>query len=216
MNSIINLFICFALPVVVWLLARPVLLRAQQVNPLRAQLQAFKYSAELFNRLLTDQPKFALPDEDWSIVLGNVEAGNIITMVTNPFCQPCVDTHEVLNNWLDNNLDIQVRIVFTANNDENDIRTPVARHMMALNELPDKGTVKRALHEWYGQKRKNYDDWAKGYPVNLDATKYYKIEKQKEWCDMAEVKATPTLLINGYRLPKEYQLKDIKYLLAQQ
>nr|WP_294942612.1 vitamin K epoxide reductase family protein [uncultured Mucilaginibacter sp.] len=213
-NNIISLFICFALPVAVWLLAKPVLLKAQQVNPLKGQLQAFKYNSELFNRLLTDQPKFAIPNEDWSIVLGNVEAGNIITMVTNPFCPPCEKTHNVLNNWLNNHLDIQVRIVFTADNDENDIKTTVARHLMALNELPDKGTVKRALHEWYGQKQKNYHDWAKGYPVNLDATKYYKIEKQKEWCEMAEVKATPTLLINGYRLPKEYQLKDIKYLLA--
>jgi hypothetical protein len=31
---------------------------------------------------------------------------------------------------------------------------------------------------------------------------------------MAEVKATPTLLINGYVLPANYQVEDIKYMLA--
>ncbi|MDB5136130.1 MAG: Vitamin epoxide reductase family protein, partial [Mucilaginibacter sp.] len=34
-----------------------------------------------------------------------------------------------------------------------------------------------------------------------------------EWCDMAEVVATPTILLNGYRMPNLYQLPDLKYML---
>jgi hypothetical protein len=30
---------------------------------------------------------------------------------------------------------------------------------------------------------------------------------------MAEVTATPTMLLNGYRLPNPYQLPDLKYML---
>ena len=42
---------------------------------------------------------------------------------------------------------------------------------------------------------------------------HQKMDKQKAWCEMAEVTATPTMLLNGYRLPDLYQLPDLKYML---
>lgn len=214
--GLVALLICLSIPVALWWLIKPLILQAQQLAPLKMQLHNLKYNAQRFNTLLQEQPKYALPHEDWSLILGNVEADSIITMVTNPYCPPCAKTHDVLNDWLDSNLNIQLRVVFTATNDESDFKTPVTRHLMALNDLPDKRQVKAALHDWYSQKQKNYDSWAIAHPVQLDETTFYKLEKQAAWCDMAEVKATPTLFVNGYRLPAEYQLQDIKYLLAQQ
>lgn len=73
--------------------------------------------------------------------------------------------------------------------------------------------VKKALHDWYEQKQKSYEAWAKVYPVQLDKKEYGKLDKQSAWCKIAEIKATPTFLLNGYCLPETYQLKDIKYLL---
>jgi hypothetical protein len=108
---------------------------------------------------------------------------------------------------------VQARIVFTANNSEEDIKTAVSRHLMTLHGLPDKGLVTLALYDWYEQKQKNYDEWAKVYPVELNATEYNKINNQKAWYQMAEVTATSTMLLNGYRLPAIYQLPDLKYML---
>ncbi|WP_299285979.1 cysteine peptidase family C39 domain-containing protein [uncultured Mucilaginibacter sp.] len=209
----LNLFICLALPIALWLLLKPLLLKAQQSKSLKSQLRKLKYNKEFFDQLLFVQPKYATPDENWSIVLGNVNAENIITMVSNPYCPPCAKTHQILDEWLDKRDDLQVRLVFTANNSEADIKTPVTRHLMALNAWPEKSMIKRALHDWYGQTQKNYEAWAKVYPVALVESEYYKLDKQSIWCDMAEIKATPTFLINGYRLPELYQLNDIKYLL---
>jgi protein-disulfide isomerase len=203
-----------ALPVATWLMLKPLFLKAQQVKPLKNQLRKFKYNSELFNSMLKDQPKYTMPEEEWSIVLGNVKANNIITMVSNPYCPPCAKTHDVLDDWLNHNADIQVRIVFTADNTEKDIKTPVTRHLMALNQLPDKAIVKQALHDWYNQKQKNYEAWAKAYSVQLNEIDFVQLDKQKVWCDLAEVKATPTLLVNGYVLPNAYQIKDIKYMLG--
>jgi predicted DsbA family dithiol-disulfide isomerase len=145
--------------------------------------------------------------------LGKLEANNIITMVTNPYCPPCAKTHKLLDEFLKERGNVQARIVFTANNTNNDIKTPVSRHLMALNELKDKTIVRKALHDWYEQKQKNYDAWAKAYPIKLNGTEYHKIDTQKAWCKMAEVTATPTMLLNGYRLPDLYQLTDLKYML---
>jgi len=205
--------ISLLLPVLSWLSLKPLFLQIQQVVPLREQVRKFKYNTELFNKILTQQPQYTIPDEDWSIVLGNVEANNVVTMVTNPYCPPCAKTHKLLDEFLDQNVGVQARIVFTAQNTEDDINTPVSRHLMALNSLADKTIVRRALHDWYEQKQKNYEAWARIYPVELRESEYYKIDKQQQWNQIAEVTATPTLLLNGYRLPALYQLQDLKYML---
>ena len=214
-SEFIAAFACFVVPVLVWVFLKPFLLKAQQTKHLKAQLRKFKYDSELFEKLLKQGPNYAPPHEGWSIVLGNVEASTIITMVSNPYCQPCAAAHKVLDGWLGSLLDIQVRIIFNADNSDKDFKTPVVRHLMALSELQDKKIVKEALHDWYEQKQKDYGAWAKTYPVTLDADKYQKLEKQLAWCYIADVTFTPTILINGYRLPANYRLQDIKYLLTQ-
>jgi len=206
-------FICLLAPIILWATLKPLFLKVQQMQPLREQLHKFKYNAELFNKLLTEQQNYALPAEEWTIVLGNVEANNIFTIATNPYCPPCADMHKLLDEALDQNCNIQLRVVFTAQNTESDPNTRVSRHLMALNQLPDKKLVKQALHDWYGQKQKNYEAWAKVYPVQLNETEFYKLDKQKDWCTQAEITGTPTLLLNGYRLPKLYQVRDLKYML---
>jgi uncharacterized membrane protein/glutaredoxin len=206
-------FIALLLPVILWGVLKPLFLKLQQLQPLKQQLRKFKYNTELFNNMLKEQPKYAMPDESWSIVLGNVEANNSITMVTNPYCPPCSKMHKLLDELLNSRGDIQARIVFTANNTDEDIKTPVSRHLMALNELPDKTIVKRALNDWYDQKQKDYKAWANVYPVELNEANFHKLDNQKDWCKMAEVTATPTLLLNGYRLPDLYHISDLKYML---
>jgi uncharacterized membrane protein len=68
---------------------KPLFLKLQELKPLKQQLRTFKYNAELFSQMLSAQPRYTQPDEEWCIVLGNVEANNIVTMVTNPYCPPC-------------------------------------------------------------------------------------------------------------------------------
>jgi len=208
------LLLALLLPITMWLFSKPVFLQAQQLDPLRVQLQQFKYNSDMFNKTLAGQPQYASPDASWSIVLGKKNARHIITMVSGPFCPPCAEVHEQLHWLLEQNSDVQARIIFAVNNeDEQDARTPVSRHLMSLNGLADKSKVSAALNDWYKQKHKNYNTWAKNHPVELEIAEYVKIDKQKAWCTMAEITTTPTLFLNGYKLPGYYKLPDLKYML---
>ncbi len=109
-----TLLISLLLPVTLWVLVKPLLLKIQQLKPLKEQLRKFKYNSELFNSMLNNQPKYTLPSEEWSIILGNAEASNSITMVTNPYCAPCSKTHKLLDELLEHHEDLQARIVFSA------------------------------------------------------------------------------------------------------
>jgi uncharacterized membrane protein len=208
-----GILVALLFPIFVWALLKPLFLKIQQLQPLKQQLRKFKYNTDLFNRLLKEQPQYTLPDESWSIVLGNMAADCCIIMVTNPYCPPCAKTHKLLDELLNQRSDIQARIVFNATNSDNDIKTPISRHLMALNDLPDKTIVRNALHDWYEQKQKNYEAWAEAYPVQLNENEFHKIDKQKLWCDTAEVTFTPTLLLNGHRMPEPYEVSDLRYML---
>ncbi|RWY48327.1 vitamin K epoxide reductase family protein [Mucilaginibacter gilvus] len=208
-----SVYVCLTLPMILWGILKPLFLKAESLKPLKRQLRKFKYNTFLFNKMLTSQPKFNQPDEEWSIVLGNREANNVITMVSNPYCPPCSITHMLLHQLLEGNDNLQVRIIFALGNRGNDISTSVSRHLVALSDVPGPNKLKTALNDWYEQKQKDYTSWAKAYPVALSGMEIKKIDKQNDWCEKAKVTATPTILLNGYLLPELYRVSDLKYML---
>jgi protein-disulfide isomerase len=41
-----------------------------------------------------------------------------------------------------------------------------------------------------------------------------KVEAMKDWCSKTEIQFTPTFFINGYQLPSNYSVNDLKYFLS--
>ncbi len=145
------------------------------------------------------------------IVLGNPDAATTITMVSNPFCAPCAKAHKILDQLLKTRDDIKVKIIFTTRNDVGEEKAKVSQ--MALSVLNDTALLERALSDWYAQRNKKYELWAKKYPVKLNMQINELTEKQNTWFDLAEVKVTPTIFVDGYKLPDPYTLDDVKYLV---
>eukprot|EP01012_Entosiphon_sulcatum_P004812 TRINITY_DN11997_c0_g1_i3.p1 TRINITY_DN11997_c0_g1~~TRINITY_DN11997_c0_g1_i3.p1 ORF type:complete len:107 (-),score=7.57 TRINITY_DN11997_c0_g1_i3:778-1050(-) len=90
----------------------------------------------------------------------------------------------------------------------------MSRHISALTKFNDRTIVEHALKDWYAQTSKKYEDWAQKYPISFNCEMNQVTQKQKDWCEMAEIDFTPTILINGYKLPEPYRLEDIKYLIT--
>lgn len=202
---------CLLLTILCWLLLKPLLLKSQQIKSIKEQLRKFKYNRGLFQALLSAQPKYILPDEEWSIVLGTSEAKHLLTVVSNPYCPSCAKMHLVLDEWLTQRKDLQMRIIFAS--DDNQSSNSVSQHMIALDNSGDKKTVKQALHHWFDQQSKDYSEWAKAYPVKINPADHDKMSKQKIWCNLVNIKVTPTVFIDGHLLPELYQLNDLKYMI---
>lgn len=207
-----SLAIGMAAPILGWIFIKPYLLLSKQISPLKNQLRTFKYNTELFQKLLNEGVKYGLPSDEHSLVIGNREAENIITMVSNPFCQPCAKAHKGLE-WLNGREDIKLQVVFSTTNNENDPKTKVATHLLSLQQRQDDASLKKALDDWYEQKHKNYDAWAKEHPLAEKISVNEAIHVNQEWCKMTEVTGTPTLFINGRKLPQNYQPEDLKYFI---
>ena len=55
---------------------------------------------------------------------------------------------------------------------------------------------------WYARAKSIIDSFMKTYPVETDDTRVNEVMSFHEnWCQMVEIKATPTLYINGCKLP---------------
>lgn len=211
LSDVSALLICFLLPVILWIFLKPFLLKSIKIAPLKEELKQFKYNSKLFNETLKEQKRQELLHESDTIILGNAEAENTITIVSNPYCQPCSKAHKVLNEWLSEKESFKLQFVFTGNNDDKDPRTKVARHLHQLDK-EDTASVKRAMHDWYEHKYKSFESWVEAYPVR-DHGNFPCLEKQKAWCDSARIEGTPTIFLNGYQLPGLWQLEDIKYFI---
>jgi uncharacterized membrane protein len=66
-----NFVMTMAIPIMIWLLIRPLLLKAKQLRPLKQQLYKLKYNKELFDKMLSDEIKYTLPADENSIIIGN-------------------------------------------------------------------------------------------------------------------------------------------------
>jgi uncharacterized membrane protein len=210
-----TLLICMILPILIWKFISPYLKRSSQIPLLVERVSELKSDMDLFHLLLNQKEKFTLLTEEDSIVLGNRNAETTVTVVSNLHCSECAKAHKILDEWLSRRSDLKLQIVFPLTNIKTDPRTPLAMHLMSLQESQSNSSTKDALHDWYLRNEGtlgSYEPWAKDHPVTLkDYT--HALEKQKQWCDMVDTKVTPVIYINGRRLPKTHQLNDIKYLI---
>jgi hypothetical protein len=86
---------------------------------------------------------------------------------------------------------------------------------MAIDELDDTEIIQKALDDWYLAEEKNYTVFSSKYPLNGEVQKQSsKIQAMKEWCDKQKIVHTPTIFINGFEIPNEYNVSDLRNVLT--
>lgn len=200
------------IPILIWSFIKPILSKSFQFDDQFQQLNQFKFNSDLFHKLLNDQISYVIPNELHNIQLGNSNAVTIITIVSNPFCGPCAKAHKILEKLSRSRDDISVNVIIANLDKEDDNATIFSRHLSALN-TKDANVIQSALNDWFERKVKSLDEWMAKYPVNPSFSLSYVTKQQKKWCNEAGIEVTPTVFINGYKLPEAYSVTDLKYLL---
>lgn len=213
-NLVTYAVLSFLLPISIWVIIKPLLLTSIKSQYLEEYLKRFKNNSLIFNKLLTSQEHYTISDDLLPIRSGNPLAPNIISIVSNPYCGPCGQAHSKIHHLVNQRNDIQMETIFTTASHDDDSRTCVARHLIRLNLSDNTQLVENGLSDWYKLAHNGgYKHWADKYPVEQDTRSHLIIEKQTNWCQQADVRFTPTILINGYKLPNPYTIDDLQYLL---
>ncbi|MFC1226221.1 vitamin K epoxide reductase family protein [Pedobacter sp. BG31] len=172
-----------------------------------------KFNPLVFDTMLKTQKSITITTEGLGILLGNQNSKNKIVKVCNPYCEPCAKIHPILNNLLEKIDDLSIQILFTASNEDNDLRNKPVKHFLAIYET-NKVLTKDCLDDWYTTPGKNYDHFAAKYQVNEHLNRQSeKIDEMNDWCKKMNIDFTPTIFFNGYQLPESYSITDIEHFL---
>lgn len=208
-----GLAVAFVLPILLWLIIKPLLQKSQEAERWRGELRRFKNNPAIFNALLAKQKQMPpVPADLEPIILGNPAAEHTITMVTNPYCGPCAKAHVQLEEVLAENPQVKAQIVFTVCHDSDGRKTKVAKHMMALGATHKK--LEDGIAAWYAQAKKDYDTWAKAYPADTSNIPENVIAAHCAWTQKADIQATPTFFVNGYEVPQVFGLVQSANMLT--
>ncbi len=139
----------FSIPFIIITTLLPALLNAKERNRINIELQKLKHNPQIFEALLVKQKTFTESVEGLGIRLGNSNAAYKIIKVCNPYCGPCAAAHTPMEELLHNNPNVQIQIVFTATNNEDDITTQPVQHLLAIAEKNEEAVIRQALDDWY-------------------------------------------------------------------
>jgi thiol-disulfide isomerase/thioredoxin len=212
--SLLPIAYCLLIPIILWYILKPLILKAKEEPIYKAAYKRLLYNPETFNHLLQQQASAPDGYQNLGIEIGNPDAENTIIKVCNPYCSPCAKAHPVLDKIVHNNKNVKLKLIFTASNDKGDKRGIAARHLLAINEEQNALKTQQALDDWYLAPKKDYNVFAAKYPLNGEIAKQEKqIEEMNKWCKEAEIFFTPTIFINGHRLPEKYNIEELIYIL---
>lgn len=198
------------IPIALWMLIKPYIILASKHDSINAELHDFKYNREVFQASLDKSVKYQLITEEDSIVFGSSQAPNTLTLVIAPFGKLNRTAYLGLD-WLSRRDDIKLQIVFaTPGNDPNN---RVAMHMLALKGRQNNVSLRKAIDDWFNQRRKNFDTWAEDYPIYNDVKAQKAIKTNREWCQLTGINKVPAIFINGKKVSLNYQTSDLKYFM---
>lgn len=209
------LILAFLFPVSIWSSLKPLFNDWVKLDPLRAQLKTFKYNKELFQQILSKQPRYAVEHTLYPIVLGSKEPKAIITVISNPFCEPCAAAHRVMEDLLYFDSGLQFKLVFATSGEVDDPAVKFQQHVINMVYSNQSDQVQKALEDWYNDPKRKYESWSVKYPNGNSRGIGGVPVRQKAWCDMVGVILTPTILVNGYKLPDPYRIEDLRYLISE-
>lgn len=211
LGEIVGAACCLLLIILAWYLLKPVLLAAKLAPGYNAAYKRLLYNPDIFNGLLQQQSAAPHGWQQLGINIGNSDAANTIIKVCNPYCGPCAMAHPVLEEIVEHNKNVKLKVIFTASNNENDRANKPVKHLLAIAEQGDLQFTKQALDDWYLADKKDYETFAIKYPMNGELIQQgNEIDLMRKWCDEAEIAFTPTIYVNGRRLPEKYSINELK------
>jgi uncharacterized membrane protein len=205
----------YLLPATLWFSLKPYILRLQKEKNITREYLRIKFNAEIFETLLKKQKALTLSPQGLGIELGNVNASVEVIKVCNPYCGPCGQIHPGIEKLLEAVPNLKVKIIFTSFFNGAEHYSKPIKHFLAIHEFHQSQEVtKQALNDWYLSKSKDYQAFASKYPFNKELARHDNhVKAMHHWCKEAGVTATPTLFVNGHKLPSEYSVEDLKYFL---
>lgn len=189
-------------------LALPVIAQARQAEQWKYNYRNLKLREEVFGFLLQKEPHYETT-ADSCIRFGNPDARYCLTVLTNPYCNPCAAMHGRMSGLI--HQDCSIKFVFTSFGSDYE---RVSRLMVAAYLQLGAARAWALYEEWYAGGKSRQEAFFEELGLDADSEEVAEeCRRHTQWREQTELSATPTLLVNNRRLPREYQIEDFIDLL---
>ena len=215
-TALLSLAVLFISPLVIWSIIADTIKKAKESQFATSALSRIKNDPAIFNALLEKQEELGELPKNLGIVIGDENSRHRIVKICNPHCGPCAKMHVKLEKLVEQVKDLSVQIIFNTPINTKDRRYLPTKHLLAIaNSSKANHLLHQALDDWYTAPVKQYDAFAEKYPIDYfeDETLDSSIKKMSDWCNQNKIIATPTVFIDGYKLPKNYSIDELAYIL---
>jgi hypothetical protein len=184
--------------------------KARKVIWLIQEINSIKADENVFEALLKKQPYYKVDKSTSSILWGNPNATILVTVFTNPHCFPCTKMHARIEKLLKEEHDnLCIQYIFSSFN----AALSISNKNLIASYLNNESELRKIIfHEWFKDGTINKDELIKKYSIN---SKDVKVEEEflrhEKWKEDTGLRATPTVLVNGYKLPDNYKIEDLRY-----
>lgn len=209
-SQITTLFVVFAAIYFLWKLSNYI----KSSKYFEHTLSRLKYNSDVFSALLHNSRRIDMPTDDYGFVLGNPHGSIHIVKVCNPYCSHCADAHPILHSLVERNPNVKLQVIFAADPHASYYKeTPINQFLSLYHQGADMETI---LSDWYADPNKDRLAFEQKYPFKQENTAWNmkNAEKMYRFCKDTNIKGTPTIFINGYEFPNNYQVKDLLNILS--
>ena len=152
---------------------------------------------------------------DHDLVFGKQDAPVTITVACSPYCKPCAHSHAQLDEMLrrfDGKIRVVTRFVCFPEKEDSMITMAVAA---ILQKAGESGQIMlhRALSDWFASM--DLEKWRTKWEVGNSVDVKEMLIRHSEWIKENDITYTPTIFLNGRRVPGRYRLEDIALLIPQ-
>jgi len=218
-QSFIFLGICYSAAVLGINALVPKFNAGRAVPILRQAINGIKADEGVFKALLKQQPFYKTHDSDSIIRFGNPESSLRLTIFSNPYCNPCSRMHKRIEQLLlKMNNNISVRYILSSFEESLDstnkylIAACLASPPSPSPKWRGGESTQQLFTDWFEKGKALRDDYFKNMNLDMGNPEIeVEFQKHEAWRNKTQLRATPTVLVNGYQLPENYKVEDLRY-----
>ena len=185
-----------------------ILLRKEQMS---GEMHYYKYlgfkkNPDILRVLLMNQPRYEIPLSESSLIFGNGDASIRITAFLSLHCSHCARAFEKIRNMLSENEDILINLLLVTSDNK------MLSTLHNNNRQGKEAESIKLLEQWFSADPYSRTKITEGLciPEDSDLSREVNEESTRLFKDY-NVMGTPTFFINGYKLPAQYDIDDIRY-----
>jgi len=210
-NDVLIMFMMYISPFLLIITLTSKFIESNKTENLIHEINSIKADEDIFQTVLKKQEHFDIDLSVSKIIFGNPNANTLVSILTNPHCEPCGYMHRRVEKLLKNNCNkMCVQYVFSffdeSLSDSN--RFLISAYFNSKTE-----EFAKILSDWFNHGRYRKEDFFKKFNFTFDTRVEEEFLKHNAWIQKSKLVATPTILINGHYLPEKYKIEDLEYLL---